>query len=261
MTTTPAAVPLAHRADGPADAPAVFLSASLGTTWEMWDELTAVLSRTYRVVRYDGRGHGRSPVPAGPYSMAGLAGDVVALADTLGVERFGFVGLSLGGAVGQQLLLTEPSRVAAAVLCCTMPSYGDPATWAERAALVRAEGTSVLVEATMGRWFTPGFSAAHPEQVERFSGMVAAMDREGYAACCEALAGFDVRDQLGRIATPTRVVAGAEDPVATPEVAERLAGGIPGADLVVIEDCSHIPSAAQPEAFHRAVTEHLERHL
>lgn len=259
--TIPNSVPLAHRSDGPEDVPAVFLAASLGTTWEMWDELTDELSTTYRVVRFDTRGHGRSPVPKGPYALADLAADVVALADTLGVERFGFVGLSLGGAIGQQLLVTEPSRVAAAVLCCTMPSYGDPATWLERAAVVRAEGTSVLAEATMGRWFTPDFRAAHPEQVDRFSGMVTAMDREGYAACCEALAGFDVRDQLGRIATPTRVVAGAEDPVATPEVAERLAGAIPGADLVVIGDASHITSAAQPEAFHSAVTQHLERHL
>lgn len=254
-------VPLAHRVDGPVDAPAVLLSPSLGTTWEMWDELAGALSSSYRVVRFDTRGHGRSPVPPGPYALTDLAADVLALADSLGIERFGFVGLSLGGAIGQALALTAPSRLAAVVLCCTAPVLGDPATWAERAALVRAEGMSVLAEPTKGRWFTDGFRAEHPEQVDRFVDMITGVDPEGYAACCEALAGFDVRERLGRISTPTRVVAGAQDPVATPDACRAMADAIPGADLVMIQDASHIASVAQPEAFRTAVTQHLERHL
>jgi 3-oxoadipate enol-lactonase len=254
-------VPLAHRVDGPPSAPAVFLSPSLGTTWEMWDALTEALVPAHRVVRYDTRGHGRSPVPPGPSTVADLAADVVALADSLGIERFGFVGLSLGGAIGQQLALTTPTRLTAAVLCCTVPSFGDPATWTERAAQVRGSGMSVLAEATRGRWFTDGFRAAHPEVVEEHVAMLTGTDPEGYASCCEALAGFDVWDRLAEITVPTRVVAGADDAVAPPATCAQMASAIPGADLVVIDDASHIASAAQPAAFHAAVVEHLGRHL
>ena len=254
-------VPLAHRVDGPPSAPAVLLSPSLGTTWEMWDELTEVLAPTYRVVRYDTRGHGRSPVPPGPYTVPELASDVLALADALDVERFGFVGLSLGGAIGQTLAAARPERVAAAVLCCTAPSFGDPATWRERARTVRAYGMSVMAEPTKGRWFTDEFRAAHPEQVDRFIARITGVDPEGYAACCEALAGFDSWSSLGAIDVPVRVVAGAEDPVAPPSTCSAMTGEIPGADLVVIEDASHIASVARPTAFHTAVVEHLEKHL
>jgi 3-oxoadipate enol-lactonase len=254
-------VELAHRVDGPEDAPAVLLSPSLGTTWEMWDELAAELLPRYRVVRFDTRGHGRSSVPAGPWTVTDLASDVLALADRLGIDRFGFVGLSLGGAIGQTLALTAPERLTAAVLCCTVPVFGDPTTWAERAALVRAKGMGVLAEPTKGRWFTDAFRAAHPEQVDRFIAMITGLDPEGYASCCEAVGGFDVRDQLGRIAVPTRVVAGAEDPVATPAACGRLAAAVPGADLVILDEASHIASVARPAAFNRAVVEHLEKHL
>ena len=254
-------VALAHREDGPAGAPAVLLSPSLGTRWEMWDDLAAALAARYRVVRFDTRGHGRSPVPTGPYTVEELSDDVLALADSLGIERFGFVGLSLGGAIGQTLLLTAPRRVAAAVLCCTVPHFGDPATWADRAATVRAEGMAPLAEPTRGRWFTDDFRRTHAEEVERLVGMLTSVDPEGYASCCDALAAFDLRGRLGAVTSPTRVVAGAEDPVAPPDACAALVDEIPDADLVVVEDASHIASAAQPEAFHAAVVEHLARHL
>lgn len=254
-------VRLAHREDGPAAAPAVFLAPSLGTTWEMWDELTAALSPVYRVVRFDTRGHGRSPVPPGPYTVADLAGDVLALADSLGIERFGVVGLSLGGAIAQSLTVTAPSRVLATVLCCTVPVFGDPATWHERAALVRASGMDVLAEPTRGRWFTDAFRAEHPEQVDRFIAMITGTDPEGYASCCEALSGFDLRSALPGITVPVRVLAGADDPVAPPAACAEMASAIPGADLVVVDDAAHIASVAQPEVFNAAVAEHLGRHL
>ncbi len=252
---------LAYREDGPRDAPAVVLSPSLGTTWEMWDELTVVLAASYRVIRVDTRGHGRSPAPPGPYSVDGLAADVLAVADAAGVDRFGFVGLSLGGAIGQRLAVAHPSRLLASVLCCTVPVFGEPAGWHERAALVRSSGTAGLAEQTRGRWFTDDFRATRPDQVERFIGMLTGVDREGYAACCEALAGFDATADLGSIRTPTRVVGGAEDPVAPPAAVADLASRIPGADAVVLADASHIASAAQPAAFNAAVEEHLARHL
>jgi 3-oxoadipate enol-lactonase len=254
-------VALAHHVEGSDSAPAVFLSPSLGTTWEMWDPLATALSASYRVVRFDTRGHGRSPVPTGPYSVPELAADVVALADSLGVDRFGFVGLSLGGAIGQQLAVSHPSRVAAAVLACTVPSFGDPATWTDRAEQVRSSGMAGLAEPTRGRWFTDGFRTAHPDVVERHVTMLTGTDPEGYASCCEALSGFDLWDRLAEITVPVRVLAAADDPVASVAACSRMASAIPGADLVVIEDASHMANAAQPEAFRAGTVEHLERHL
>jgi 3-oxoadipate enol-lactonase len=239
----------------------VVLGPSLGTTLEMWDDLVDALVPSYRVVRYDTRGHGGSPAPAGPYTMTELAGDVLALADSLGLERFGFVGLSLGGAIGQTLAITHPDRLSALVLCCTVPSFGGPQPWAERAMQVRAEGMQALAASTPGRWFAGSFRARHPEVVSEYIRMITALDPEGYASCCEALGGFDLSDELARIAVPVRVVAGAEDPVATASACEAMAAAIPGADLVVLEDASHLASAERPEEFNRAVVEHLRRHL
>lgn len=254
-------VPLAHRVDGPADAPAVLLAPSLGTTWELWDELTEVLSASYRVVRFDTRGHGRSPVPRGAYTVADLTADVIALADSLGLGSFGFVGLSLGGAIGQMLALVHPARVRAAVLCCTVPTFGDPAAWRDRAALVRSSGMAPVAEGSRERWFTEEFRAEQPAQVERFIDMLLGIDPVGYAGCCEALARFDAWSALESFSAPVRVVAARHDAVAGVDACRAMARAIPGADLVVVEDASHMASVAQPAAFNAAVAEHLERHL
>lgn len=255
------AVRLHHVDEGPADAPAVLLGASLGTTLSMWDELAERLATRYRVIRFDLRGHGGSPVPAGPYAVEELTSDVVDLAESLGLDRFGYVGLSIGGAIGQTLALSRPDLVAALVLCCTAPSFGDPAPWLERARRVRAEGMAWLVEPTRGRWFRPGLVRSHPERCEALLEVLVSTPPEGYAACCEALASYDLTSRLGEISTPTRVVAGAEDPVCPPGVGKVLADGIPDADLVVVWDASHIANVEQPETFGESVAEHLERHL
>ena len=223
---TPDTVQLNHYAQGRPDAPAVFLGSSLGTTLALWDSLADALAPDYRVVRFDTRGHGASPVPPGPYTMAGLAADVVALADALEIERFGYVGLSLGGAIGLTRALDHPGRVEALTLCCTAPRFGDPATWHERSERVTAEGMGWLVEPTLERWFPAAFREEHPDRV-----------------------------------APTRVIAGAEDPTAGPDVAEALADGIPGADLVVVERAAHIANVARPDRFDPAVREHLDRAL
>jgi 3-oxoadipate enol-lactonase len=245
------AVALAHHEQGPADAPAVVLAPSLGTTLAMWDDLAAALAEEYRVIRFDTRGHGASPVLPGPYSTSTLADDVVALADTLGLDRFAVVGLSLGGALGQVLALEHPDRLSALVLCCTGPSFGDPQTWRERATRVRAEGMAWLVEPTKDRWFTPQLLRSQPEETDRLLEMIATTPPEGY----------DVSDRLEAISAPTRVVAGAQDPVSPPSVARTMVEAIPDADLVVLDDASHIASSAQPAAFNRAVREHLTTHL
>jgi pimeloyl-ACP methyl ester carboxylesterase len=147
------------------------------------------------------------------------------------------------------------------VLCCTGPSFGDPQTWRERATRVRAEGMAWLVEPTKDRWFTPQLLRSQPEETDRLLEMIATTPPEGYAACCDALATYDVSDRLEAISAPTRVVAGAQDPVSPPSVARTMVEAIPDADLVVLDDASHIASSAQPAAFNRAVREHLTTHL
>jgi 3-oxoadipate enol-lactonase len=256
MTTR---VRLAHRVDGPADGPPVVLAPSLGTTLEMWDGLVGTLAERYRVVRVDTRGHGRSPVPDGPYTMAGLADDVVAVADELGLDRFAFVGLSLGGAIGQLLALEYPQRLGALVLCCTVPKFGEPAGWLDRAAQVRAEGMEVLAEPTRGRWFTDDFRDRHPDEVERLIAMITTTPVAGYAACCEALAGFDVGERLDRVSAPTRVIAAEHDQAAPVDQVREMRARIPGADLLVLDGASHIANVADPKRFDAAVLEHLER--
>lgn len=251
-------VPLHHRLSGETG-PAVLLGPSLGTTGELWHALAEDLSRDHRVVSLDLRGHGGSPVPPGPYTVEELAADVVATADTLGLETFAYVGLSIGGAVGQVLGLDHAERLSALVLCCTAPAFGGPATWLDRAAQVRREGLDPLVEATAQRWFTPAFRADHPDRVAWVMEMFRATPREGYAGCCEALARYDVTDRLGQLAVPTRVVAGAQDPGTPPHVGQRMAEAVPGADLVVLERAAHIANVAVPAEFNAAVREHLVR--
>jgi 3-oxoadipate enol-lactonase len=239
--------------------PGVLLGPSLGTTGELWRDLAADLSRDHRVVSLDLRGHGRSPVPPGPYTVEELAADVVATADELGLERFAYVGLSIGGAVGQVLGLDHGHRLSSLVLCCTAPVFGDAATWSERAAQVRRDGLEPLVEATTERWFTPAYRAEQPARVDWVMHMFRATPTEGYAGCCEALAEYDVTDRLGDLAVPTRVVAGAEDPGTPPEVGRRIADSVPGADLVVLDGAAHIANVAVPGPFNAAVREHLSR--
>lgn len=255
MTDT---VTLHHVVEGPADAPPVLLGASLGTTHAMWDELAADLSRDFRVVRFDTRGHGASPAPDEAYTLDGLVADVLALADSLGIERFAYVGLSLGGAIGQRLGIDHGDRLTSLALCCTAPVFGSPDTWRERAEQVRSEGVAGLVEATTERWFTPRYRAEHPDRVAWVMDMFRATPPAGYAGCCDALAGFDTTKLLAAISAPTLVVAGADDPGTPPSVGAALAESIPGARLEVVADAAHMASVAQPEAFAAVVRAHLE---
>ena len=242
-----------HATDGPDGAAALVLSSSLGTTLAMWEPQVGRLAGPLRVVRYDHRGHGRSPVPDGPYSVAELAGDVLELADRLGLERFSFCGLSLGGLVGMWLASEAPERVDRLVLCCTAAAFPPAAQWLDRAATVRAAGTEAIAAAVLGRWFT---SAADPALVERFRAMLVATPREGYAGCCEALAGADLHHGLAAIEAPTLVVTGAADPVAPPASGEALAAALPVARHVTVPG-AHIPSGEFPEPFTHHVLAHL----
>lgn len=246
-----------HLVEGPADAPAIVLCNSLGTTLEMWDPQVPALTERFRVVRYDRRGHGRSPVPPGPYTIDDLGGDVLALLDRLGLARVSFCGLSIGGAVGMWLAVNAPERLDRLVVCSTRAAFPPPEQWAERAALVRAEGVAAVAEAALGRWFTPAFHEARPHVIDAFRAMLVGTPAEGYAGCCDALGALDLRPRLDGIVTPTLVLTGAGDPVAPPESGEELAAAIPGARHAVVADAAHMASTERPEAFTALVLEHL----
>jgi len=243
--------------EGPPDAPVVVLSPSLGSTHAMWDPQVREFSRSYRVVRYDPRGHGRSPVPPGPYDLPDLAEDVVALLDRLDVGSVHYVGLSLGGMTGMALAAAHPDRVRSLVLCCTSALLGPATMWAERAAAVRAEGTASIAETVVSRWLTPGYAAEHPDLVARLRAMVADVPDEGYAACCGAIERMDLRADLPRITAPTLVVAGAQDPATPPEHAARIAEGIAGARVELLDPAAHLANLEQPDAVTALIQQHV----
>jgi len=247
-------VELHHRIDGPAGAPVVVLSGSLGSTMEMWDDQMPALAG-YRVVRYDHRGHGGSPVPPGPYTIAELGDDALALLDRLGIERCTWVGLSLGGMVGMALAVRAPERFERLVLACTTAGPVPWDLWTERAAAVRAGGTGTMVESGLERWLTPDAPAATRE---RLRAMLGATPPEGYAACCEAIRGHDVSARLGEIRAPTLVIAADGDPSTPPAELARIRDGIPGARMVLLEHARHLANIERPEAFDRALTGFLD---
>ncbi|WP_410591652.1 3-oxoadipate enol-lactonase [Amycolatopsis sp. lyj-23] len=255
------AVKLHRVAEGPADGPVVVFGGSLGSDLRMWEpQVAPLVQRGFRVVRYDTRGHGASPVPPGPYELDDLGADVLALLDELGVERAHLVGLSLGGMTGMWLGIHAPERVASLVLCCTSAKLGPPSMWAERARTVRAEGTAAVAEAGVSRWLTGGYRERHPDRAEFLRAMIAAVPAEGYAACCGVIERMDLLDLLPKITAPTLVIAGADDPATSPEEHARpIAEGIPGARLEVVADAAHLGSYEQPAEFGRLILDHLER--
>ncbi|MFF4604876.1 4-carboxymuconolactone decarboxylase [Streptomyces sp. NPDC001339] len=247
---------LQYRADGPEDAPVLVLGAALGTTWHMWDRQIPELTRHWRVIRFDLPGHGGSPAHAAS-SIAELADRLVATLDALGVDRFGYAGCDIGGAVGTQLALTRPYRVTSLALVSSSPRYGTADAWRQRGVVVRTNGLDPIARTAPEHWFTPGFAGAQSAIVEWAVQMVRTTDPGCYIAACEALAAYDVRSSLGRVGVPTLVVAGSEDQVTPTTDARTLVAGIPGASLALVPGTSHLTPVEQPSA----VTELLIRHF
>lgn len=252
-----AAVEVHHEVSGPPDGPALVLANSLGSTLSIWDAYLPGLANR-RVVRYDLRGHGGSPAPPGPYAMADLGADVLALLDRLGIGRTDFCGVSLGGMVGLWLAAHAPQRIGRLMVICTTARMDSPEPWAERAATVRADGPGAIAETVVSRWFTPPFAAREPELVARMVAMIGASDPEGYAGCCDAIQHMDQRADLPRIEAPTLVVAGRDDQAIPPEHGAAIAAAVPGARLELLDGAAHLPVVERADAIEPLLREHLE---
>jgi 3-oxoadipate enol-lactonase len=252
----PEGVRLFHRFDGPANGPVLLLSNSLGTALEMWDPQMPAFAERFRVLRYDMRGHGRSAVPPGPYSIADLGRDVLDLLDANGIDRVHFCGLSMGGMTGMWLGCHAPERLEKLVLCNTSAQLGTKEQWNIRISLVQDEGMKGVAEGVIERWFTPEFRRQEPQAVERVRRMLLETPPAGYAACCAAIRDQDQREAICAVPVPTLVVAGARDPATPPEHSRIIASKIPGARVVELE-AAHLSNIEARDRFTASVLEFL----
>ena len=248
--------PINVEVEGSASAPALMLSNSLGTNLHMWDDQAGEFARHFRLIRYDRRGHGKSGVPQGPYSMERFGRDVLAVLDALGVKKTSWCGLSMGGMVGQWLGANAPDRIGKLVLSNTHFHYADKTPWDDRIRTVREKGLASMVDGNMQRWFTEGFRKQAPDVMARMKEMFVATDPKGYIACCEAIRDMDFRESNPRITAPTLVIVGAQDAATPPAAGEAIAKQIKGAKVVSI-DAAHISNMEQPKAYTEAVNNFL----
>jgi 3-oxoadipate enol-lactonase len=245
--------------EGPEHAPVLILSNSLGTTHHMWDPQVAPFTRHFRLVRFDRRGHGKSAVPQGPYSMERLGRDVLAIMDGLGIRKANWCGLLMGGMEGMWLGAHASERFDRIVLANTSCHYPNPEFWNERIKMIRTSGgLAPVADRLMGAWFTREFRERAPAIVERMRAGLAATPMEGYIACGEAVRDMDHRDILLQIKAPTLVVIGRHDPATTPEAGRFIHSRIPRAALATI-DAAHISNVEQPTQFTDAVLGFLLR--
>ncbi len=250
------AIDLNHRVDGPEGAPTVVLLHAIGTSMRMWAAQVPALSRDHRVISVDLRGHGRSPAPPGPYVMGDIAGDVIALLDRLGIERTSLCGLSLGAMVGLTMAAMAPERVDRLVAASVVAVPVSPTAWHERAQRVLAGGSGAVSDLVVERW---GYRDRAPEIAELVRDMLAATAPEGYAGCCEAIAGTDLRPALPLVTAPSLLLAGSEDPAAPASVAREMAAAMPDARVTVIDGAAHLLNVEAPTATTEAILEHLRR--
>ncbi|WP_426135608.1 3-oxoadipate enol-lactonase [Pseudomonas sp. PWP3-1b2] len=250
---------LHYQLDGPMDAPVLVLSNSLGTDLHMWDIQMQSFTRHFRVLRFDTRGHGKSLVTEGPYSIEQLGQDVIALLDALEIPRAHFCGLSMGGLIGQWLGIHAGERLRRLVVCNTAAKIGTPEVWNPRIETVLRDGAAAMValrDASIARWFTPDFAEAHPDQARLITDMLAATSPEGYAANCAAVRDADLREQLGSISVPTLVIAGSEDAVTPPAGSHFIQTHVRGAEYAEFY-AAHLSNVQAGAAFSDRVLEFL----
>lgn len=241
---------------GPASAPALILSNSLGTNFSMWDAQAPAFEKQFRVLRYDMRGHGQSSAPPPPYAVPDLARDILALADSLNITRFHFCGLSIGGMIGMSLALQAPERLNKLILCNTAPKIGTLEFWNARIQTVETKGMREVAGAVTARWFTPAFQASSPEKATSAIRVLESLDPQGYVGGCTAVRDFDFRADISRIHAQTLVISGTHDPAATPADGRFLAEHIPGARYSEL-NTSHLSNIEDPVDFNETVLSFL----
>lgn len=251
-------VRLATRADGPAGASTLLCCNSLGTGLDLWDPQVARWAEHHRVLRFDQRGHGSSDVPPAPYRIEDLGRDALAVLDAYEVERADVCGLSLGGLVALWLASHHPDRVHRVILACTAARVGTEAAWRDRADAVRDGGTEAIADMVMERFFSAAFRAREPETVTWAREALVATADEGYIGSCLALATADLRDQLPAVRAATLVLAGSADEATPPDVMRGLHAELPDARWAELDGAGHLANLEAPDAFTRAVLDHLE---
>jgi 3-oxoadipate enol-lactonase len=249
---------MAYRIDGPTDAPVVMLCNSLMSTLAMWEPQMPALLERYCVIRYDTRGHGQTDTTPGPYSIELLADDAAALIDHIGLGPVHFVGLSMGGMVGQQLAVRNPDKVMSLSLCDTASEMPTRAMWEDRFTTARAEGVAGLVEGTIKRWFVESFIAREPAQIAWVRQFILDTKAEGYIACGSAVRDMSQTHILSSIAKPTQIIVGRDDPACTLAASQVLHAEIPGSVLFVIDDAAHLSNIEKPEEFNRLLINFID---
>ena len=246
-----------ERTDVASDEPVLVWLGSLGSTTAMWDPQIVEFDDRFRNVLIDHPGHGKRPTLPGPYTITGLADDVVKSLDEAGIDRAHVVGLSIGAMLGMSMATNHPDRVDRLELLCTSAQLGPASAWAERAAAVReGGGPGVIAETVVGRWLSPAYRDAHPDDFAAFVAMVSSVEAEGYARCCEAIAAMDLRADLPAVQAPTLVISGALDPATPVEHGELIASLIPGARMEIVE-AAHLANWERAAAVNALLADHL----
>ena len=251
-----------YELSGPEDAPVVMLSHSLACSLVMWRPQMVVLESAFQVLRFDTRGHGGSEAPTGAYSLEQLSADAVGLLDALNIESVHFVGLSMGGMIGQCLALDYPDRLNSLALCDTaaiMPEETQP-IWQQRIDAAGEAGMDGQVDETLERWFRPEFLQLNPPEVDMIRRQILATPVAGYIGCCEAIRRLQYLDRLAQITLPTLIMVGEEDPGTPVAASEAMHARIAGSKLVILPEARHLSNIEQAEAFNTALMDFLTRH-
>lgn len=243
------------------EGPWLTMSHSLACNLHMWDEEAKRLSQRYKVLRYDTRGHGASGAPAGAYTLELLADDLHGLLQALGVRSTHFVGLSMGGMIGQTYALKYPGMFTSLALCDTTSRYpaGAAGVWTERIRTVETQGMEPLVESTLARWFTEPFRKARPDVVQKVAAMIRSTPAPGYIGCSHAIPKIDLTARLKEIRCPSLVIVGKDDPGTPVAMAEEIHQALPGSQLLVIPSAAHLSNLEQPDAFNRALADFINK--
>lgn len=248
---------MVYRIDGPENAPIVMLSNSLMSNHTMWDPQMDALTETYRVLRYDTRGHGGTDTTPGPYSIQLLAEDAIALLDALNIDKVHFTGLSMGGMIAQYVGAHYPERVLSLILCDTASEMPTLDMWNERIAKAENHGIASLLDGTLQRWFTQTFRDNDTASIEKVAEMIRTTDANGYIGCANAVRDMSQTSILSKIKAPTIIITGEEDPACTVEQAKVLEANIDGAQLVILKDAAHLANIEKTAEFNQAMLEFL----